>query len=80
MDLEISSKLRPCGMIIGIDNSDWEDHLEDSENLPLHAVLHDAAGFAHEHSKTRPGCFTMSNKQLLNGPRQWNFLLLSSKT
>ena len=55
IDLEIASKLRPYGGLIGIDNSSWENRLKDSKILRLHAVLHEAAGFVHEHSQTGPG-------------------------
>ena len=39
-DLEVASKLRPYGGLIGIDNSCWEDRLRDSKILQLHAVLY----------------------------------------
>ena len=48
LDLNIESKLRPYGGLIGIDNLSWEDRLKDSKILRLHAVLHDAAGFVHD--------------------------------
>ncbi len=55
IDLQIASKLRPYGGLIGIDNSSWEDRLKGLKILRLHAVLHDAAGFVHDHSQLGPG-------------------------
>ncbi len=55
IDLEIASKLRPYGGLIGTDNSSSENRLKGSKILRLHAVLHDAAGFVHDHLQLRPG-------------------------
>ena len=55
LDLEIASKLRPYGGLIGIDNSSWDEKLKGSKILRLHAVLHDAAGFVYDYSEVGPG-------------------------
>lgn len=55
IDLEMTMKLRPYGGLIGIDDSKLDDYLNWSKILRLHAVLHDAAGYVYDTSKTGPG-------------------------
>lgn len=55
IDLEVALKLRPYGGLIGIDNSRLDHYLKESKVLRLHAIIHDAAGFVWEYSKTGPG-------------------------
>ena len=47
-------KLRPYGGLIGIDNFSLDKYLNDSKILRQNAILHDAAGFAHEVYNTGP--------------------------
>lgn len=55
IDIDVAVKLRPYGGLIGIDNSRLDKYLKGSKVLRLHAVIHDAAGFVWDHSKSGPG-------------------------
>ena len=46
-DFDIAFKLRLYGGLIGIDNSSWDNHLNNLKIL-RHAFLHVASGFIHE--------------------------------
>ena len=51
MNYDVAIKLRPCGGLIGKDNS-LDKYLNDSKILRMHAILHDATGF--EETETLP--------------------------
>ena len=54
-DFYIAMKLRPYGVLIGIDNPSMDRFLKDSKILRLHAILHDAAGYIQEYYRQRQG-------------------------
>ena len=54
LNYDVAIKLRPYGGLIGIDDSSLDKYLKDSKLLRLHAILHDAAGFADEVHDTSP--------------------------
>lgn len=55
LNLEVALKLRPYGGLIGMDDSRMDKYLNGSKVLRLHAIIHDAAGFVWDYSKTGPG-------------------------
>ena len=58
-DFDTALKLRPYGGLIGIDNSSWDNYLNCSKILRIHAILHDAGGFIQEKHNVGPGYSTL---------------------
>ena len=54
-DHDIALKFRPCGGLIGIENSPLDKYLKYQKFLFLHAILHDSGGFIYEVYNQRPG-------------------------
>ena len=55
LDLQIALKLRPYGVLNGIDNSSLDVYFKNFKVLRLHAKLHEACGFVYEYSGKVPG-------------------------